>query len=202
MQGNNRELILIIGGARAGKSAFATALACELESANSSPDSARDLGNLGPDSAKVAFIATAEALDDEMAARIERHRTERSANWLTVEEPLDLALALRKASSAQVVIVDCFTLFVSNWLLSIDALETCEARIESATGAFLAVFRDASQTVICVSNEVGLGLVPDTAVGRVYRDCLGRVNQNLANAADRVYWLVAGIPVQIKPKMG
>jgi adenosylcobinamide kinase/adenosylcobinamide-phosphate guanylyltransferase len=180
-----RELILVMGGARAGKSTFASALATDIGSAA-----------IG----QVAFIATAEPLDDEMRARIQKHRADRPTGWLTIEEPHDLAAALRKASGSRVVIVDCFTLFVSNRLLSIDDLDSCEAEIDHATRSFLAVVAEARQTVICVSNEVGLGLVPDTPIGRVYRDCLGKVNQVLARAADRVYWLVAGIPVQIKPR--
>jgi adenosylcobinamide kinase / adenosylcobinamide-phosphate guanylyltransferase len=102
-----RELILVMGGARAGKSTFASALATDIGSAA-----------IG----QVAFIATAEPLDDEMRARIQKHRADRPTGWLTIEEPHDLAAALRKASGSRVVIVDCFTLFVSNRLLSIDDL--------------------------------------------------------------------------------
>ena len=180
-----RELILIIGGARAGKSAFASRLA---------EDIASSIGG------HIAFIATAEPLDDEMRARIEKHRSERPSGWITIEEPYDLAAGLRRASTARIVIVDCFTLFVSNGLLANDDYESGQADIDAAIRSFLATFSSKNQTVICVSNEVGLGLVPDTPLGRVYRDCLGKVNQILAMSANRVYWLVAGIPVQIKPR--
>jgi len=179
------EMILLIGGARAGKSAFAAKLAAEVES--TAP-------------CHVAFIATAEALDDEMALRIKNHRAQRPPHWLTIEEPLDLAAALTQASSADVAIVDCFTLFVSNWLLSQANLDEAEANMDQAVESFLAAASGSARTIICVSNEVGLGLVPDTPLGRVYRDCLGKVNQSLARAADKVYWLAAGIPVQIKPR--
>jgi adenosylcobinamide kinase / adenosylcobinamide-phosphate guanylyltransferase len=179
------EIIVVLGGARAGKSRFAGKLGREVAGVNSG---------------QVAFIATAEGLDEEMAARIEKHRAERPADWFTIEEPRDLVGALARAPRAHVVIVDCFTLFVSNWLLSLPDPNSCEGELDRVVGSFLKSCVTSEQTVICVSNEVGLGLVPDTPLGRIYRDCLGKVNQLLAASADKVYWLVAGIPVQIKPR--
>ncbi|HEY6331184.1 MAG TPA: bifunctional adenosylcobinamide kinase/adenosylcobinamide-phosphate guanylyltransferase [Blastocatellia bacterium] len=183
--GRRGETILVLGGARAGKSTFAANLAREIEAATPG---------------QVAFVATAEALDEEMAARIEKHRAERPANWLTIEEPRDVVAAIARAATARVVIVDCFTLLVSNWLLSLPDPDSCETELGRLVRAFSKACDESDQTVICVSNEVGLGLVPDTPIGRLYRDCLGKVNQLLAASADRVYWLVAGIPVQIKPR--
>lgn len=172
------KLILILGGARAGKSTFALRLAKEYAGEGS-----------------VAFIATAQALDDEMAHRIARHREERPSHWCTIEEPYQLDEALIKASNSGVAIVDCLTLFISNWLLRDD-----EPMLQEVTNRFLATVRSRAQTVICVSNEVGLGLVPETPLGRTFRDLLGRVNQQFAEAADEVYLLVAGLPLRLKPR--
>lgn len=172
------KLILVLGGARAGKSTFALRVAKEHAGAGS-----------------VTFIATAQALDDEMAQRIARHREERPAHWSTIEEPFQLDDALIKSSNSDVAIVDCLTLFVSNWLLRDDA-----PKLQETVESFLATVRSQTQTVICVSNEVGLGLVPETPLGRTFRDLLGRVNQQFAEAADEVYLLVAGLPLRLKPR--
>jgi adenosyl cobinamide kinase/adenosyl cobinamide phosphate guanylyltransferase len=171
------KLILVLGGARAGKSAFALRLA---------DAQLRD--------AKGCFIATAQALDAEMAERIARHREERSAQWTTVEEPFQLDEALLHAAESRVVIIDCLTLFVSNWLLRSEneAMQTIVERL-------LANVKSQTATVICVSNDVGLGIVPDNLPGRTFRDLLGRVNQQFAAAADEVYLLVAGLPLKLKP---
>lgn len=172
--------VLLLGGARAGKSAYALRLAQEHD---------------GP----VCFIATAQALDDDMSARIDRHRSERPAHWQTIEEPYRIDRALRESSEASVVIVDCLTLFVSNWLLREDDESQCEQILREITGDFQNTARSRKQTIICVSNEVGLGVVPETRLGRTFRDLLGRVNQDFARAADEVYLVVAGLKTQLKP---
>lgn len=172
------KLILVLGGARAGKSTFALRLAED---------------HAGEDT--VTFIATAEALDDEMARRIARHREERPPHWVTIEEPYDLDRALIHALDSRVVLIDCLSLFVSNWLLRGE-----DSKLESTCQSFLATVRSQTQTLICVSNEVGLGLVPDNPLGRIFRDLLGRVNQQFAEAADEVYLLVAGLPLRLKPR--
>ena len=174
-------VILVLGGARAGKSSYALQLAAERERVSGS---------------KVCFIATAQALDEDMATRIERHRAERPSQWLTIEEPYEIDEALRR-TDARIVIVDCLTLLVSNWLLR-DELE-CEPKLNQLISSSINIAKARDQTIICVSNEVGLGLVPDTPMGRRYRDLLGRVNQQLAQAADEVYLLVAGLPLRLKP---
>jgi len=174
--------ILILGGARAGKSAFALRLAAEIEAGGHSP---------------VCFIATAQPLDDEMRERITRHRSERPPHWTTVEEAIRLDAALRQASDAPVVIVDCITLLVSNWLLQED--EPIGEKLLTTIDNTIALAAAGNKHLILVSNEVGLGLVPDTPLGRNFRDTLGRVNQRLAQAADSVYLLVAGLPIRIKP---
>lgn len=178
------ELVLLLGGARAGKSAYALRLAEEHERS-----AARE----------VWFVATAQAFDEDMSARIRRHRSERPARWHTIEEPYQIDEALRQAREAAVVIVDCLTLFVSNWLLRQEDEQECEAILRQITFDFLRIAQSRRQTIICVSNEVGLGVVPETRLGRVFRDLLGRVNQDFAQAADEVYLLVAGLSLQLKP---
>ena len=179
------QLILLLGGARAGKSAHALRLAADCE------DVCR---------AEVCFIATAQALDDDMTARIARHRAERPAHWRTIEEAYQIDEALQEAGDASIVIVDCLTLFVSNWLLRHEDERECEQLVGRITREFLERARLRHQTIICVTNEVGLGIVPETRLGRAFRDLLGHVNQDFAAAADEVYLLVAGLPLQVKPR--
>lgn len=166
--------VLILGGARSGKSTFA------LNEASAMPG-------------KKAFLATAEALDEEMAARIARHRSERAPEWDTFEEPVELpSLISREAPDYSVVLIDCLTLWVSNILLR-------ELPFDRYAGQFMeAISNRAAADLYMVSNEVGLGLVPDVPIGRTYRDYLGRLNANIAAAATDVYFMVAGIPVKIK----
>jgi adenosyl cobinamide kinase/adenosyl cobinamide phosphate guanylyltransferase len=180
----NGRMILLLGGARGGKSAYALRLA---------QDSERASGN------EVCFIATAQGLDEDMSARIARHRAERPTHWRTIEEPCHIDQALKQASDAGIVVVDCLTLFVSNWLMRHENEDECEQLVRRITRDFVQQTRTGRQTIICVSNEVGLGIVPDTSLGRVFRDLLGRVNQEFAAAADEVYLLVAGLPLQLKP---
>ena len=177
-------LILLLGGARAGKSTYAMRLAQDGERASGD---------------EICFIATAQGLDEDMTKRIARHRAERPAHWRTIEEPYQIDEALRQASEARIVILDCLTLFVSNWLMRHEDEHECEQFVRRITRNFLAMARDRQQTIICVSNEVGLGVVPDTTLGRVFRDLLGRVNQEFAAAADEVYLITAGLPLQLKP---
>lgn len=190
-------LILILGGARSGKSAFAERLAAS---------SGRS----------IAFIATATASDDEMRARIARHRASRPRDWHTLEEPLDLASAVRQASSlADVLLLDCVTLWLGNVLLQesghpekdnqteeefYTVSKLFDERALKEIEALLAVVKSlvSRKTLIAVTNEVGLGIVPAYPLGILYRDTLGYVNQRLAQAADRVYLMVAGIAVDIK----
>jgi adenosylcobinamide kinase/adenosylcobinamide-phosphate guanylyltransferase len=185
------QLILILGGARSGKSTFAERLA--LHSGRS-----------------VAFIATASASDDEMRERIQRHRASRPAAWSTIEEPYHLAEAInRAAQQADVLLLDCMTIWLNNWLLAhniTDLEETAAANTQyveavlAAIDELLAAFAalPSNKTLVVVTNEVGLGIVPAYVLGRVYRDLLGLVNQRLAAAANQVYLMVAGLGVDIK----
>jgi adenosylcobinamide kinase/adenosylcobinamide-phosphate guanylyltransferase len=166
----------VLGGARSGKSAYAVSLA-------------RESGG------RVAFLATAEALDREMATRIERHRRERPGAWLTVEEPVDLVPALRRlADRVDLVVVDCLTLWVSNLLQRGMADEPILAEAD----ALAKLLGERHFSLILVSNEVGQGVHPETAQGLRFRDLLGLVNQRVAAAADRVLLMVAGCPLTLK----
>jgi adenosylcobinamide kinase/adenosylcobinamide-phosphate guanylyltransferase len=165
---------LVIGGARSGKSRYAQALAD------------------GSGLAKV-FVATAEGLDDEMRARIARHRADRDDAWRTREEPLELSLALRQeAAPGRIVLVDCLTLWLSNLMHASRPLEGEIAELKAVVGAL-------NGPAIFVTNEVGLGLAPMTALGREFRDLQGRLNAEIAAVADVVVAMTAGLPVVVKP---
>jgi adenosylcobinamide kinase / adenosylcobinamide-phosphate guanylyltransferase len=161
-------LVVLLGGARSGKSALAVRLAAT-------------------SGAPVVFVATGEAGDGEMAARIERHREERPAGWTTVEEPRALLAAVAGAPAGSCLVVDCLSLWVAN-LIEDTAAEGIEG--EAAAAADAAAGR--SGPTIAVSNEVGLGIVPATPLGRAYRDVLGRVNQTWVAAAGEAMLVVAG----------
>ena len=176
-------LTLILGGARSGKSSYAQSLA---EESNKS----------------VTFIATAQALDDEMSARIQKHRAERPSNWETLEVPLDLALHVQQIKS-DVVILDCVTLLVNNLLMQFVKNDLVDEApftlaVQKEVNQLTVKIRETKQDWIIISNELGLGLVPPYQMGRVYRDALGWANQRLARAADKVIFMVAGIPTIIK----
>jgi adenosylcobinamide kinase/adenosylcobinamide-phosphate guanylyltransferase len=177
------KLTLILGGARSGKSSYAQSLA---EKTGKS----------------VTFIATAEALDDEMSTRIQKHRAERPPDWETLEIPFGISSHVQQIKT-EVVILDCITLLVSNVLLQFvkdDLVDEgpFEQAIKKEIDNLIASIRTGKQEWIIISNEVGLGLVPPYQMGRIYRDWLGWANQQLARAADKVTLMVAGIPTIIK----
>jgi adenosylcobinamide kinase/adenosylcobinamide-phosphate guanylyltransferase len=178
------KLILVTGGARSGKSDFAEQLAAKLGGE------------------EVLFVATAEALDADMTARIAAHRRSRLAGWLTEEAPRNVGERLRAAiGSRRVALVDCLTLLVSNTILTLGEtpqLPEAEQLVEREVAELVAACDASPATVIIVTNEVGLGLVPMNALGRVFRDTLGRANQKLAARADSVYALISGIPIDVK----
>jgi adenosylcobinamide kinase/adenosylcobinamide-phosphate guanylyltransferase len=168
------EVTLVLGGARSGKSRHAEGLV----TARPQP---------------WTYLATAEAWDDEMRARIARHREDRgTAGWTTVEEPLDLPGALRRhAVPGAAVLVDCLTLWLSNLL-------GAGRDVDAAGTDLLAALDEAAGAVVLVSNEVGQGIVPDNALARAFRDHAGRLHQRVAARAERVVFVVAGLPMALK----
>jgi adenosylcobinamide kinase/adenosylcobinamide-phosphate guanylyltransferase len=169
-------LTLVLGGARSGKSAYAR-LAAEREA--------------GVRGGRQVMIATAEALDEEMSIRIARHRAERDEAWITLEEPLNLAGAIERLDPADVAVVDCLTLWLSNLMHRDQPLGPAFDALEAAACATPAA-------LFLVSNEVGQGLVPDNALARRFRDDAGRLHQRLARAADGVVFLIAGLAQVLK----
>jgi adenosylcobinamide kinase/adenosylcobinamide-phosphate guanylyltransferase len=150
----------------------------------------------------VLFVATAEAWDEDMAQRIARHQQERPTAWRTVETPRQVGQAIAcHLHDTAVVLVDCLTLLVSNVLLHCGAPldpAAAEAAVQEEVVALMQTCQMTAATCLVVSNEVGLGLVPDNPLGRLYRDLLGRANQVLAARAEAVYFMVAGLPVDVK----
>ena len=164
---------LVLGGARSGKSTFAEQLVA------------------GSGLAGV-YIATAEAHDGEMDARIAAHRARRGDGWITVEAPLDLAGAIaREAEPDRIVLVDCLTLWVTNLMMAGEDMD-------AAFGGLLAALEGADGPVLLVSNEVGQGIVPDNAMARAFRDHAGILHQRVAGIADTVYFVIAGLPQKLK----
>jgi adenosylcobinamide kinase / adenosylcobinamide-phosphate guanylyltransferase len=164
---------LVLGGARSGKSRYAE---CVVEGA----------------AACGTYCATAEARDAEMAQRIAAHRARRGSFWHTIEEPLALASVIAAESSlGRPLLIDCLTLWLSNLLLA-------DRLIEGETAALCAALRLAMGPVVLVANEVGMGLVPETSLGRRFRDAAGRLNQQIAALADRVVFVAAGLPLVLK----
>lgn len=173
----HKAVILVLGGAKSGKTTYAIRRA-------------KSLGK------NPGYIATAQALDKEMAKAIRRHRRDRGGAFETFEEPLNLGEAVRKASRKHdAVVVDCLTLWLSNLLT---VAKRSEKEVERDVRDLLSALQEAGSTVILVSNEVGLGIVPRGALSRKYRTLLGVLNQRVASLADEVVLMVAGIPQPIK----
>ena len=163
-------ITLVTGAARSGKTKFAL----------------KHAGNRDPR----VYIATAELLDNEMRERARRHRQERGAQWTTIEEPLDLAGPLSQAGA--VFVIDCLTLWLSNWLLK------DPAAVPTQIDRLKASLKGPRADIILITNEVGWSIVPGNELGRSFRDWSGRMNQEIANVADSVYLMVCGIPVKVK----
>lgn len=164
---------LVLGGARSGKSAFAERLVI-------------------PHRRGCVYLATAEILDDEMAERVRQHQARRNSNWRNAEAPLDLAAALvAQTEQGAAVLVDCLTLWLSN-------LMHAGRDVDAETAALVQALGQCGGPVVFVANEVGLGIVPDNALARAFRDHAGRLNQRLAAIADAVFFIAAGLPLKLK----
>ena len=165
------------GGARSGKSDFAQDMAEKIEG-------------------KRVFVATAQAFDEEMAERIQKHQENRGTRWDALEEPINLGGAIRSIlGQYKTILVDCLTVWMSNLLLE---YQDQNERISEIVDDFFSGLSESDETIIVVSNEVGMGIVPDNKLARDYRDQLGFLNQRMARRADEVYVLFSGIPVKIK----
>jgi len=184
----NQKLVLVLGGDRSGKSQFAVTMASQRSS-------------------RVLFVATAEPGDEEMQQRIQSHKRSRPAQWRTLETPTGIGIRLaEEIKNEQVVIVDCLGLLVSNLLsqatdfTQTDKIDVPKAQklVDGEIEQLLKAVSQIDASFVIVSNEVGMGLVPDNKLGRIYRDLLGGVNQKVAAKADEVYLLVAGIPWKLK----
>lgn len=176
--------MLVTGGARSGKSAFAERLTLSLAD-------------------QALYVATGQAFDEEMQARIALHRREREESggqWETLEEPLALPALLERLPGGKAVLVDCLTLWLSNVLLSVEAEADRQERVEQEIDRLeqsVAAFRG---TLVLVTNEVGDGIVPESALGRLYRDLAGRMNARLVRKCRQVFLVTAGIPVELKSR--
>lgn len=167
--GAQMSVVLVLGGARSGKSRFAESLVHQ----------------------PAHYVATAQAFDDEMRERIAAHKVQRGAGWVTHEEPFDLVGELSKLGADDFILVDCLTLWLTNLLL---AERDCESEIQKLVN----YLRTATSRIVIVSNEVGLGIVPDNKLARRFRDIQGIANQRVAEVALNVVFMVAGLPLTVK----
>jgi len=176
-------IILVLGGARSGKSSFAEEIVTELGGKN------------------VIYLATAKAKDSEMSDRIARHQADRPTEWETIEENKQVSSILKNLTRDSVILLDCLTLLISNLLLTEEEstdYSKKEMLINNEIANIIEVARKRELDLVIVSNEVGQGVVPAYKSGRIYRDIVGRANQKIATEADEVYITYAGIPVEIK----
>jgi adenosylcobinamide kinase/adenosylcobinamide-phosphate guanylyltransferase len=176
-------VVLITGGARSGKSNFAEQYAAHLGSSG-------------------VYIATAQALDEEMRTRVARHRDSRELSgflWETIEEPYDLCGVLSKLDRS-IILVDCLTLWLSNWLLHYEHEEDPESHVMGKIDQLTTVLSAISSDIILVTNEVGDSIVPEYSLGRMFRDLAGTMNQRVASVSQQVFLVTAGLPIELKSK--
>lgn len=174
------QFVLILGGTRSGKSIYA------LRRAEAMSDNR-------------LYVATAEASDDEMMARIEQHRKQRGDGWRAAEEPLDVAGVLDVTEEGAVILLDCLTFWAANAMaMEVNTGVDCKAFLQEQVRRLYAGTRDRNFRILMVSNEVGMGIVPDNALARKFRDLVGDMHQMIAEVADEVWFVMAGIPQKIK----
>ncbi|GER93463.1 bifunctional adenosylcobinamide kinase/adenosylcobinamide-phosphate guanylyltransferase [hot springs metagenome] len=190
-------ITFIIGGTRSGKSKFAM----EFAENYIYSECTSHIENKPQRAIKKSYIATARALDDEMKERIERHKRERPAGWDTYEEPLKITSLLKEIHERyDVILIDCLTLWLSNMLLSEEKFRVQDSGLNEEIENFILTLKEYKNpsALIIVSNEVGMGIVPENELARRFRDMAGLLNQKVAEIADEVYFVVSGIPVKIK----
>jgi adenosylcobinamide kinase/adenosylcobinamide-phosphate guanylyltransferase len=171
----SKELILVLGGTRSGKSSWA-------------------LQYTETQYRSYLFLATARALDEEMTERIRLHKSSRGPDWQLIEEPVEISEAIRtRCRGVEAVLIDCLTVWLSNVLL-----EKGDEKIDGYQDDFLETLSAREQTVVVVSNEVGMSVVPESPLGRKFRDLSGQINQKIADMADKVIFLTAGLPMYLK----
>lgn len=178
-------ITFVLGGARSGKSSFAERYAEKVS---------KEFSGRDDESRPVVYLATAQALDEEMKTRISVHQAQRPREWITMEEPLDLKDVLRELTQwpvPPVVLIDCLSLLLSNWMFA-------DYEVEMEMKSFVAALQEYPAPVVVVSNEVGSGIVPADALTRKYRDFLGWFNQSVAAKAKTVLFVVAGIPIDLR----
>ena len=166
------KLTLILGGAASGKSVFAESLVLK-------------------EKLEPVYIATAQVFDNEMAEKVARHRAQRGDRWITIEEPLAVAEALKQSSGTQAVLIDCVTLWLTNILLD-------DRDIAAESNSLMKALAGCAAPIVIVSNEVGYGIVPENALSRRFRNAQGRLNQDIAAQADCVVSVMAGLPMVLK----
>ncbi len=173
------QIILVVGGSRSGKTGFSQ--------------------NLAKNNKNVVYLATAQAGDEEMRQRIEDHKKHRPSCWQTVEAPQNMAAALKNLTpEIEIVIIDCLTLYLNNFILERNSQEQCKQAWEKELNNILTAAKKITPKTIFVSNELGQGIVPENPLARFYRDLHGSMNQAFARTADQVYKMEVGIPVKIK----
>lgn len=177
------KIILITGGARSGKSKFAERLAKKITTE------------------KKIYIATAQVFDEEMEHRIKIHQSRRGEDWLTIESPFKAEEAINQVKDFKLILFDCLTIYLSNFICSYESLEDMEkifVDLKELINRLIVAMQKFEGTIIIVTNEVGSGIVPENKLARVFRDCAGLANQMIAEIADEVYLTVAGISINVK----
>lgn len=173
------KIIFVVGGAKSGKSAFAL-------------KKAETMGG------RKLYIATAQPLDEEMVERINKHREQRGDDWETVEEPINVVEVIKKNKHYDVMLLDCLTLWISNLMHEKSGVRGQGSVVKKAIKDLISACKESDVNIAIVSNEVGLGIVPDNSLARQFLDIAGYVNQRVVESADEVFFMISGIPMKVK----